>query len=138
MKVCLTRMQERGLTIALGTDTPFPHLFPGFSVHDELCQYVDGGIRPVDALRSATSIGARVIGRETSAGRIAPGWPADLVAVRGDPLARIEDIAQVESTWRGGRRFRRRQLLAATRSHFGRQPEEAIFRDLLNYVNGTR
>jgi len=138
MKICLARMQERGLTIALGTDTPFPHLFPGFSVHDELALYVDGGIKPVDALRSATSVGARVLGLELSAGRIAPGRPADLVAVRGNPLERIEDIAQVECTFRGGRLFRPRQLLRAARSHYDRQPEEAIFRDLLGYVNGTR
>jgi len=51
----------RGVPVALGTDTPFPHEIPGFAVHDELSLYVDAGLSPVDALRCATATNARVV-----------------------------------------------------------------------------
>jgi hypothetical protein len=41
------------VTIALGTDTPFPHHVAGFAVHDELCLYVDAGLSAVEVLRGA-------------------------------------------------------------------------------------
>ena len=53
------------------------------SVHDELAMYTDAGIPAVDALRSATSINARVLGIDGRTGSIRPGLRADLVAVRG-------------------------------------------------------
>ena len=136
-KNCLARMQERGLPIALGTDTPFPHLFPGFSVHDELGMYVDGGIKPVDALRSATSAGAELLGLKDEIGRIAPGMSADLVAVRGNPLDRIEDIAEVECTVRQGVLMRPEELFPAFQKLCAETPKDPITTDLLNYVNGV-
>ena len=90
LKRCLARMQEKGVAIAMGTDTPFPHLVPGFSMHDELAMYVDAGIKPVAALRSATSVGAKVLGFDSQVGRIGPGMEADLVVVNGNPLERID------------------------------------------------
>jgi imidazolonepropionase-like amidohydrolase len=130
-------MQERGVTIALGTDTPFPHLIPGFSLHDELSMYVDAGIKPVDALRSGTSIGARVLGVEAKVGRIAPGMTANLIVVKGNPLKRIEDIGNIEFTIRDGRIFLPRDLLPKFRSLCAKTPDDAITKDLLNYVNGN-
>ncbi len=47
---------------------------------------VDYGMTPADALRAATVTAAKVLRRESDLGRIAKGYLADLVAVRGDPL----------------------------------------------------
>jgi hypothetical protein len=135
LKRCLARMHERGLTVALGTDTPFPHLFPGFSVHDELVMFVDAGIEPVDALRSATSVGARVLGLEAQVGRVAAGLQADLLVVSGDPLINIEAIANVVCTVRAGQRFLPADLLALVRQSHDRQPDDPITCDLLKRVN---
>ncbi len=44
------------------------------------------GMSPREALRAATATAARVIGREKELGRVAEGYLADLIAVRGDPL----------------------------------------------------
>ena len=59
VKRFLKRAHERGVIVAIGTDTPFPRLTPGFSLHDEMGLYADAGIAPVDVLRSATSVNAR-------------------------------------------------------------------------------
>jgi hypothetical protein len=136
LKRGLARMHQRGLTIALGTDTPFPHLVPGFSVHDELAMYVDAGIKPLDALRSATSVGARLLGLQSRIGRIAPGFDADLVAVEGNPLARIQDISNVQCVVRAGRFFRLQELMKLARAHFEKDPDDAITTDLLTQRAG--
>lgn len=134
LKRFLGRAHERGVTVSLGTDTPFPHLVPGFSVHDELAMYVDAGIAPVDALRSATSVNARVFGVESTAGRIAPGMAADLVAVRGNPLERIDDMGNVETVVRTGRVLDRARLLESVRATFDEEPGDAITQDLLYII----
>lgn len=97
LKRFLLRAYERGVPVPVGTDTPWINLVPGFSVHDELSFYVDAGISCVDALRCATSVAARVLGRESQIGRIAPGMQADIAIVRGNPLQQITDIAGTEA-----------------------------------------
>jgi imidazolonepropionase-like amidohydrolase len=47
---------------------------------------VERGMSPAEALRAATITAAEVLGREQDLGRIAPGYLADLLAVRGNPL----------------------------------------------------
>jgi imidazolonepropionase-like amidohydrolase len=48
------------------------------------------GMPPKEVLRAATATAAAVLGKGKELGRIAPGYLADLVAVRGNPLERIE------------------------------------------------
>ena len=135
MKRFLLRAHERGVTIALGSDTPFPHLVPGFSVHDELAMYFDAGIQPIDALRSATSVNARVLGIESRAGRIAPGLVADLVAVEGNPLQRIDDISNVVRTIHAGQAVEPQEMLGAVQSFFGQPLDDPVTNDLSDYVH---
>lgn len=137
LKRFLRRAHQRGVVIALGTDTPFPHLIPGMSVHDELAMYSDAGIPAVDALRSATSINARVLGIDTITGSITPGRRADLVAVQGNPLERIEDIENVICTIREGISFEPSCLLHDVRALFDQEPDDAVTKDLLDYVNNN-
>jgi imidazolonepropionase-like amidohydrolase len=138
LKRFLRRAHDRGVTVALGTDTPFPHLVPGMSVHDELAMYGDAGIPPVDALRSATSVNARVLGVEARCGAIRPGLTADLAAIRGNPLVRIEDVSNVVCTVHAGQRFEPGELLRRVQAAFDRTPDGAVTRDLLDYVDGNR
>lgn len=138
LKRFLRRAHERGVTIALGTDTPFPHLVPGMSVHDELAMYIDAGIPPVNALRSATSVNAKVLGMETRTGLIKAGLLADLIAIRGNPLDRIDDISNVVCTVRAGRLFEPSELLRAVQDTFDQTPDGAITQDLLDYIGGDR
>jgi imidazolonepropionase-like amidohydrolase len=47
---------------------------------------------PEQALRTATTNGAALLGKEKELGAVAPGYFADLVAVEGDPLSDINIV----------------------------------------------
>jgi imidazolonepropionase-like amidohydrolase len=88
-----------GVTLCNGSDV-------GVFAHGdnalELELMVEYGMRPVDALRAATSVNARVVHREAELGRVAPGLLADLVAVRGDPTTDIRRVRDVQLVLKGG------------------------------------
>jgi imidazolonepropionase-like amidohydrolase len=69
----------------------------------ELQLMVDYGMAPTDALRSATSVGARVLHLEDRIGRVAQGLLADLIAVEGDPTHDIAALKRVRLVMKGGR-----------------------------------
>lgn len=53
------------------------------------------GLTPVEALRAATSVNARILHLENEIGRVAPGLAADLIAVNGDPSTDISALRTV-------------------------------------------
>ncbi|MEA3029975.1 MAG: hypothetical protein QOG13_1300 [Sphingomonadales bacterium] len=53
------------------------------------------GMSPAEALASATTGAARLLGLENEIGRIAPGFSADLIAVEGDPLTDVRALQHV-------------------------------------------
>ena len=61
------------------------------------------GMAPREALGAATSVAAGVLALGDELGRIAPGFLADLVAVKGDPLADISALREVAVVIRKGR-----------------------------------
>jgi imidazolonepropionase-like amidohydrolase len=64
----------------------------------ELGWFVKAGMTPAQALATATTNGAALLGQSKKLGRIAPGYFADIVAVEGDPLADIAVILD-RVTW---------------------------------------
>jgi adenine deaminase len=59
------------------------------------------GIRPARALRAATGTAAELLGRK-DIGVLEPGRAADIVAMRGDPIADISHTAEVDFVMRSG------------------------------------
>jgi imidazolonepropionase-like amidohydrolase len=84
-------LHDGGVPIVAGTDKGVP----GVSVAREIELYVQAGLTPMDAIRAATAVPARVMGLEKDSGTIAPGLRADLIVVDGNPLTRISDIRNV-------------------------------------------
>jgi imidazolonepropionase-like amidohydrolase len=83
-KKFFARALASGVVIACGSDVG---VFAHGTEARELELLVAYGMKPGDALRSATSTAADVLGRGKDLGRIASGSVADLAAFRGDPLA---------------------------------------------------
>jgi imidazolonepropionase-like amidohydrolase len=88
-----------GLKIIFGTDAVA--LAHGHNADELLCR-VKAGQRPMDAITSATSATASALGLGDEIGSIAPGYDADLIAVRGDPSQDIAAITKVTFVMRGG------------------------------------
>ena len=73
--------RKEGVTIGCGSDVgPFPH---GES-RRELAWMVKLGMTPLEALRAATAVNAKILGQEL--GHIGEGYLADIVGVMGEPL----------------------------------------------------
>ena len=68
----------------------------------ELALMVDYGMSPLDAVRSATSVAARVLHLDDQLGRVTPGLAADLVAVDGDPTRDISALGRVRFVMKAG------------------------------------
>lgn len=66
--------------------------------------YASAGLKPVEVLRSPTSIPARRFGH-TDRGRIASGLKADLLLVKGNPTTNISDTLSILGVWRDGVRL---------------------------------
>jgi imidazolonepropionase-like amidohydrolase len=93
-----------GLKIVWGTDAVAgAH---GRNVEDLICRVEDGGQPPIEAITSATSLGAEALGMGSRIGTIAPGFEADLIAVDGDPSRDITALRRVVFVMKGGRVYR--------------------------------
>jgi imidazolonepropionase-like amidohydrolase len=97
----LRRAVRAGVPVAMGSDA----VFTGFGENTrELEWLVRAGMTPAQALASATTVGARLLGMERQLGAVAPGYYADIVAVDGDPLADVGAIVRgVRWVMKGGR-----------------------------------
>src|SRR5262249_30044554 len=73
----------------------------------EIIARVDAGQAPMDALVGATSLSAESLGLDKTIGSIAPGYDADLVAVRGDPRQDINALRNVAFVMKGGWIYKR-------------------------------
>jgi imidazolonepropionase-like amidohydrolase len=63
---------------------------------------VQYGMTPMQAIRSATTTPAEMMGMQNDLGSITPGKYADLVAVKGDPLSDITLLQQIDFVMKGG------------------------------------
>jgi enamidase len=94
---------DAGGLLVVGTDpTGYGGVVAGFSNQRALELLVQSGFSPVEAIKIATLNGARYLGRDAKIGTIAAGKQADLVVVRGDPSAKIEDVENVEIVFKRG------------------------------------
>ena len=83
-----------GVPIIMGSDA----VYNGWGLNTrELDWFVKLGMTPEQALKTATTTPAAMLGMQTSLGAVAPGYLADIVAVSGDPLADITAVSKREN-----------------------------------------
>jgi hypothetical protein len=104
-------MHRAGVPFLAGTDTaPGVYIVPGFSLHDELANFVEAGFTPMEALQTATSNPAKFFGVERSFGSIEPGKAADLVLLTSNPLDDIRNTQKINCVIANGHLFDRAAL----------------------------
>lgn len=98
---------EEGVNIALGTDQHPAEPNDGTTATAREAQYyVEAGMTPLQALRSATVETARLLGAEQDIGSLEPGKYADIVAVGGNPAEDIKALRQILFVMKGGKTYR--------------------------------
>ena len=106
----LEAIHDSGATIIAGSDTPeWFHVY-GWGLHRELQAYVEAGLRPYDALRTATVNPASFLHATSDWGTIEPGKRADLVLLSANPLSDIRNTTRIDAVVFGGRVIERAEL----------------------------
>ncbi len=95
------RARAAGVRIAFGTDTGVanPHGSNGW----EFARLVAAGMTPMEAVASATTVAAEMFGLDKDVGAVAPGFLADLIALKADPLADVAALRGPDFVMKGGR-----------------------------------
>jgi imidazolonepropionase-like amidohydrolase len=100
------RALQHHLRIAFGLDDD-PDFLP-----KEFAALVKGGLKPIEALQTATSHAAELLGLSSEIGSIEAGKSADIIAVSGDPTKDISSMESVVFVMKGGETFRQPPLPA--------------------------
>ena len=106
----LIAIMRGGGTVVLGTDSPLAGL--GILNHLGLRAEVKFGMKPWEALQTATLLPARAFGYGKDLGSLEVGKLADIVMVDGDPLRDIKDAANVRRVMVDGRVYGIADLMA--------------------------
>lgn len=99
----LGALHRAGANLLVGTDTPNPFVIPGYSVHQELENFVAAGLTPREALSYATREAARFMGDLNEWGTVEVGKRADLLLLESNPLNGIRNARRPAGVMARGR-----------------------------------
>jgi imidazolonepropionase-like amidohydrolase len=92
---------------------------PGFGDQRNYELLLEAGFSPVEAIQIMSLNGARILGVDDRLGSITPGKIADLLVIRGDPVARPAEIRQVTIVFKDGVGYDSSKLLATVKGLVG-------------------
>ena len=101
----LLKLHDAGVPILAGTDPPNLGLDYGSSLHNELKLFVEAGLSPLEAIRTATSIPNKIFDLE-DIGIVGEGRVANFNLIDGNPLENIDEISRIHSIWAGGKKIK--------------------------------
>jgi imidazolonepropionase-like amidohydrolase len=114
-------LHSGGAHLLLGTDTMKVGTLPGYSLHEELENFVAAGMTPYEALRAGTVDAAKFLHQENEFGLVSKGLRADLILVDANPLADVKNVSKLAGVLAGGRWFTAEDLnrqLVALRANY--------------------
>ena len=92
--VVMSMLHEAGARVVAGTDADGTYVAHGSSIHQELYNLVSAGYSPYEALRAATADAAELLRKQDEFGTVETGKLANLILLRGNPLAEIRNTEQ--------------------------------------------
>ncbi|MDQ6769489.1 MAG: amidohydrolase family protein [Gemmatimonadota bacterium] len=99
-RIAFGKALRKGVMISYGTDVG------GYAWTEnqaqEFAYMVRYGMSPMAAIKSATSVAAQLLDQSNNFGSIEAGKLADIVAVKGDPIADISELTRVTFVMKGG------------------------------------
>jgi hypothetical protein len=109
-----------GGLLAAGVDpTGNGGALPGFGDQRNFELLIEAGFTPVEAIRIMTLNGATVLGEDKRLGSVTEGKLADLVVIKGDPVARPAEIRNVVTVFKNGVGYDSAKLIEACRGLVG-------------------
>jgi len=138
----INEYKNRGGKVVAGSDTGYIYSLYGFGYIQELELLQEAGFHPLEVIRSATKIGAQVLGKEDQIGTISVGKKADIIVVDENPLhnlkslygtgvpklneesQRVERVGGVRWTIKDGIVYDAKQLLADVREMVSKEKLE--------------
>jgi imidazolonepropionase-like amidohydrolase len=103
------RAMKEQVKIAFGTDAGATSLentaWDAANPAQQFGLMVDLGMEPMQAIKSATSVAAELLGMKDQLGSVTAGRLADIIAVPGDPLKDIRQLERVDFVMRDGKRI---------------------------------
>jgi hypothetical protein len=98
-KKMIRALRHAGAPLTAGTDSPLGMGVPGFELHREIELMVESGLSNYEALRTATVVPQeffkKTLNLRENRGVIAPGFDADLVLIKENPLDNISSVRQI-------------------------------------------
>ena len=92
-----------GARMAFGTDGG---VYPHGDNFKQFATMVEFGMKPIEAIRAATTDAAELIGMKNQAGSIVTGRWADMIAVEGNPLEGVSALGKVKFVMKDGKVYR--------------------------------
>ena len=100
------QLRETGVQLLIGTDAGIPSMFHNDATWREMALWVELGVPPMEVIQAATLWPARFLRVQDDLGTLAPGRLADIIAVRGNPLHRMEVLGAVDLVIKAGSRVK--------------------------------
>jgi hypothetical protein len=108
-----------GLLLAGLDPTGIGGTIAGFGDQREVELLVEAGFTPLEAIRISSLNGAQFLGEADHIGSLAAGKQADIMIVKGDPSAKIEDIENVELVFKDGVGWDSKKLVESVKGQVG-------------------
>ena len=97
------RAYKKGVKIAFGTDAG---VFEHGKNAKEFGYMVEAGMPALEAIQSATIVPARIFKMESELGQVAPGFFADIIAVKEDPTKNVKTLEEVQFVMKEGKVYK--------------------------------
>jgi imidazolonepropionase-like amidohydrolase len=92
LKQVTKALHDADVGLLVGTDAGVQYVYPGFSIHEELANFVASGLTPYETLRAATVNAAAALGESNVSGTVEAGKRADLLLLDSNPFESIRNV----------------------------------------------